>query len=198
MSTKIRIALIEANRIFRLGLKKLITDEVIDIVGEASTGSAGMELIRKKQPEVVLLSNDLLDVTANSFCEWMHRHFTQTKIIILLKNADMAILNRLLNTSAKGFLTKDSNYLNAEIIKTIAKGKTYLQPDLGLDVIQHSSPTDILTDREYQVLMLITQGHTHERIAEQLRISLKTVFNIKYRGFKKLKVQTMDQLLELW
>ena len=199
MTPKIKIVLIEANRIFRLGLKKLLTDDAIDIVGEAANAAAGMDLIRKQQPEVVLLATDLPDATEVSLCDWIYRHFPQTKTIFLLKNADIPTLNRLFNTSATGFLTKDSGYLSVEIIKTIAEGKTYIQPDLALGVIQRPRhAADVLSNREYQVLTLVRQGHTHEAIAEKLRISTKTVFNIKYRGFKKLKIDTIEQLKEIF
>jgi DNA-binding NarL/FixJ family response regulator len=199
MTAKIKIVLIEANRIFRLGLKKLLTDDAIDIVGEAANAATGMDLIRKQQPEVVLLATDLPDATEVSLCDWIHRHFSQTRTLFLLKNADIPTLNRLFNTSATGFLTKDSGYLSVEIIKTIAEGKTYIQPDLALGVIQRPRhAADVLSNREYQVLTLVRQGHTHEAIAEKLRISTKTVFNIKYRGFKKLKIDTVEQLKEIF
>ncbi len=199
MTAKIKIVLIEANRIFRLGLKKLLTDDTIDIVGEAANAATGMDLIRKQHPEVVLLATDLPDATEVSLCDWIYRYFSQTKTIFLLKNADIPTLNRLFNTSATGFLTKDSGYLSVEIIKTIAEGKTYIQPDLALGVIQRPRhAADVLSNREYQVLTLVRQGHTHEAIAEKLRISTKTVFNIKYRGFKKLKIDTVEQLKEIF
>lgn len=199
MTPKIKIVLIEANRIFRLGLKKLLTDEAIDIVGEAANAATGMDLIRKHQPEVVLLATDLPDTTETSLCDWIHRHFAQTKTIFLLKNTDIPTLNRLFNTSAKGFLTQDSSYLSVEIIKIIAEGKTYIEPDLALGVIQRPRhAADVLSKREYQVLTRIMKGHTHEDIAEKLCISTKTVFNIKYRGFKKLKIETAEQLKEIF
>lgn len=199
MTLKIKIVLMEANRIFRLGLKKLLTDDAIDIVGEAVNAAAGMDLIRKQQPDVVLLATDLPDATEVGLCDWIHRHFSQIKTIFLLKNTDIPTLNRLFNTSATGFLTKDSGYLSVGIIKTIAEGKTYIQPDLALGVIQRPRhAADVLSNREYQVLTLVRQGHTHEAIAEKLRISTKTVFNVKYRGFKKLKIDTAEQLKEIF
>src|SRR5271154_6331353 len=106
MKPKIKIVLIEANRIFRLGLKKLLTDDAIDIVGEVANAAAGMDLIRKQQPDVVLLATDLPDATEVSLCDWIHRHFSRTKILFLFKNTDIPTLNRLFNTSATGFLTK--------------------------------------------------------------------------------------------
>ncbi len=198
MIPKIKVIILDNNRIFRLGLKKILADEEIDIVGEAANGVIGASIIRLQQPDVVLLSSDLPEANAVSFCEWIHRHSPKIKTLFLLKNAETSTLNRLLKTSAKGFVTKDSGHLNGETIKTIAKGKTYVQPDLALDIIQHPAHiTDVLSHREYQVLTLIAQNCTHEAIAEKLCISIKTVFNSKYRGFKKLGVQTVKELQEL-
>lgn len=185
MKAKIKIVILDGNRIFRLGLKKILTDEEIDMVGEAADGVTDASIIRSQQPDVVLLSSDLPQANEVNFCEWIHRQFPKIKILFLLKNAETSTLNRLLKTSAKGFVTKDSGHLNGEIIKTIAKGKTYVQPDLALDIIQHPAHiTDMLSHREYQVLTLIAQNCTHEAIAEKLCISIKTVFNSKYRGLK--------------
>ena len=96
-----------------------------------------------------------------------------------------------------GFLTQDSDYLNPDVIKQIAEGKTYVQPDLVKDIFQHAHPTHFLSHREYQVLTLIAQGHTHEIIAEKLNLSIKTVFNTKYRGLKKLGIETIEKLRQL-
>ncbi len=195
MKAKIKIIILDGNRIFRLGLKKILTDEEIDMVGEAADGVTGASIIRLQQPDVVLLSSDLPEANEVNFCEWIHRQFPKIKILFLLKNADISMLNRLLKTSAKGFVTKDSGYLNSEVIKSIAKGKTYVQPDLALDIIQHPAHiTDVLSHREYQVLTLIAQNCTHEAIAEKLCVSVKTVFNVKYRGFKKLGIQKSEEL----
>ncbi len=197
MKPKIKVVILDHNPIFRLGLKKMLADEVIDLIGEAADGVAGMQLIRAKQPHIVLLANDLPKTNDISFCDWIDRNFSQIKTLFLLKNRDMALLNQLMKTSAKGFITKDSGYLNNEVIKQIAEGKTYVQPDLVKDIFQYAHPTHLLSHREYQVLTLIAQGYTHEVIAEKLNLSIKTVFNIKYRGLKKLGVESIEKLRQL-
>ena len=87
--------------------------------------------------------------------------------------------------------------MNSDVIKRIAEGKTYVQPDLVKDIFQYAHPTHLLSHREYQVLALIAQANTHEVIAEKLNVSIKTVFNVKYRGFKKLGIKTTEQLQQL-
>lgn len=193
----IKVVILDHNAIFRLGLKKILTDEAIELVGEAADGITGMQVIRAQQPQVVLLANDLPKTNEISFCDWIDRYFPKMRTLFLLKNRDMALLNQLMKTSAKGFLIKDSGYLNPDVIQQIAEGKTYVQPDLALDIFQYSQPMNILSLREYQVLALISQGSTHEAISEKLNISIKTVFNTKYRGLKKLGAETIEKLREL-
>ncbi len=197
MKPKIKVAILESNSIFRLGLKKILTDDEIDIVGEAADVASSMQMIRVKQPHIVVLANDLPKTDSINFCDWIHRNFPNMKTLFLLKNSDVALLNQLMKTSAKGFLTKDSGYLTPNMIKQIAEGKTYVQPDLVKDIFQYAHPTHLLSHREYQVLALIAQGYTHEVIAEKLNLSIKTVFNIKYRGLKKLGVGTVEKLKQL-
>ena len=130
MKPKIKVVILDYHPIFRLGLKKILTDEAIDLVGEAADGIAGMQVIRAKQPHIVLLANNLPKTNDIRFCDWMDQHFPQIKTFIFLKNRDIGLLNQLMKTSAKGFLTQDSGYLNPEVIQQIAEGKTYVQPDL--------------------------------------------------------------------
>ncbi len=201
MKPKIKVAILEHNSIFRLGLKKILTDDEIEIVGEAADGIAGMQVIRSQQPQIVLLANDLPKTNDISFLRLDTPKFSENKDFISIKKFRCSRLDsiNLLKTSAKGFLTKDSGYLNKEVIQQIAEGKTYVQPDLvRKDIFQYAHPAHLLSHREYQVLTLMAQDHTHEVIAEKLNISIKTVFNIKYRGFKKLGVKTAEKLRQLF
>ena len=106
-----------------------------------------------------------------------------------------------MDTSAKGFLAKNSVYSVREAIETVHSGKTYLQPEMGLEWLhlhekQAIPPLKTLTDREYQVLLLLARGKTTEEIAE-IHLSIRTVFNLKSSGFKKLEIDTLEQLREM-
>lgn len=195
----IKVALIDESPIFRLGLKKCLADENIEVIGEAADGVSGQRLIRQKQPDIVLLSADLPDGAALTFCDFAAAHFPKMRLIFLLNPHDLNLLNRLMDTAAQGFLAKNSAYSVPEAIKTVSSGSTYLQPEMGLLLIRFrekdsSSAIHSLTDREYQVLTLIARGKTSEAIAAMIHISLKTVFNLKSSGFKKLGIHTVEQL----
>lgn len=188
----IKIILIDESAIFRSGLKKFLSDEEIEIIGEAATGDQGQRLIRQKQPDMVLLDLDLPDTTGIQVCDYTQTHFPQINVVFLLNRSDLAVLSRLITTSAKGFLTKNSRYSVIDAIKTVYQGGHYLQPDMAWELIQYRgknyNPERQLTDREYQIMHLIERGKTYEEIAEITHVSLKTVFNLKSSSCKKLGI----------
>ncbi len=198
----IKVALIDESAIFRIGLKNCLADSGIEVIGEAADGVSGQRLIRQKQPDMVLLSADLPDGATLTICDFAAAYFPQMPMVCLLSPNDFNLLNRLMRTAVKGFLTKNSVYSLREAIETIRSGKTYLQPDMGLEWLHlHEKRTapavHALTDREYRVLLLWARGKTGEDIAAITHLSIRTVSNLKSSGFKKLGIDTVEQLREL-
>ena len=199
----IKVALIDESAIFRLGLKNcLVNADHIEVIGEAGDGVSGQRLIRQKQPNVVLLSADLPDGLSLTLGDFTTTHFPKTPLTYLLPAHPFHLLHRLMHTPAKGFLAKDSVYSLREAIETVHGSKTYLQPDLGLEWFhlhekQTIPPLKPLTDREYQVLLLLARGKTTEDISEMIHLSIRTIFNLKSSGFKKLEIDTAEQLREV-
>lgn len=197
----IKIILIDESAIFRSGLKKFLSDEDIEIIGEAATGEQGQRLVYQKQPDIVLLDLHLPDTTGIQVCDYIQSHFPKINTVFLFNRSDLAELNRLITTSAKGLLTKNSCYSIIDAIKTVYRGGRYLQPDMAWELIQYrekkQNPNHPLTDREYQILHLIARGKSYEEIAEIAHISLKTVFNLKSSSCKKLGIQDCKNLEKL-
>jgi DNA-binding CsgD family transcriptional regulator len=84
----------------------------------------------------------------------------------------------------------------------VSMGRTYLQPDLGLrlwDFRLQPIATQFakLSFREYEILNLIAKHKSYDEISDRLHISLKTIYNLKMSAFKKLSIESRDQLLEI-
>lgn len=98
---------------------------------------------------------------------------------------------------------KDCLYWCPDAIKIVCSGKTYLQPDLALGLLQYQAGAALpslekLSGREYEVLLMLAREKTYEEIADLLHISVKTIYNIKMRAFKKLSLKTHVELVKLF
>lgn len=198
----ITVILIDKNPIFRLGLKKFLADENIEIIGEAANGIGGIELVSKKKPDIVLLEVYLPDTPGILVSHDISRHSKKTKSLFLLDTDHLPTISRLLETPAKGFLMKNSRYSGVEAIKSVHEGSTYMQPDLAIKLLEYHAKGGLqsdsrLTSKEYLVLVMIALGKSYDIIAAQLHVTRKTVFNIKSHGFKKLEIQNLGQLREI-
>lgn len=197
----IKVAIIDDNKISRLGIRSFLADDEIEIIGEATDGASGIKLAQEMQPDVIILDLYLPDIPGIQVCNLIHKKNPTIQIIFLTVSQHLFTLSRLLRTPARGLLNKNSSFSGVEAVKTVYKGKPYVQPNLGYDLINYMRTNHEgmhrLTEREHQALIMIAQGKTHEKIAEVLSISSKTVSNIKFRGMKKLQVKTLPQLQEV-
>lgn len=197
----IKVVIIDDNKIARLGIRGLLADDDIEIIGEASNGRTGIDIVHELQPDIVILDLHLPDMHGIQVCELISERDPLCKIIFITASRHLLTLSRLLSTPAKGLLNKDSHFSGVEAVKTVYKGIPYVQPNLGYELITHIMKNNKnaiynLTDKELKVLTMITQGKTQEKIAEELFISPKTVSNLKFRGMKKINVKTTQQIQE--
>ena len=203
----ISVILIDQDLMFCQLLQKIVSDREITVIGEATTGAKGIELIRKhkqKSPLVVLINTQLSDMSGEAVCRFVHRHWPHMLCIYLLNIIHWPTLNRLIYSPAKGFVTKEACYLSLDAIRMVGNGKTYLQPDLALGLLDYraqpailQSPFAKLSVREYEILNLLAKNKTYEEIVGIMHISIKTVYNLKVSAFKKLTITSHEQLCDL-
>lgn len=201
----IPVILIDSDLMFCQLLKKIITHREINVIGQATTGAKGIEIVRQHQktsPLVVLVNAQLPDMSGEAACLSIYRHWPHIRCIFLMNTIHWPTLYRLIQSSAKGFVTKEACYFSLEAIRMVGTGRTYLQPDLALSLWDFRlQPVAIqfakLSFRECEILNLIAKHKPYEEIADRLHISLKTIYNLKMSAFKKLKIQSHDQLLEI-
>ncbi len=204
----ISVIFIEQDIHFSTWFSKLATsvERSVQWIGEAQTGAKGIELVRQhkaKQPLFVFLDVDLPDMSGEWICRYIHRHWPTVKCIFLINPLHWSTLSRLVGSPAQGFLTKYACYLCFEAIKVVNGGKTYLQPDLGLELLRYREKTMIrhaekLSPGEYEVVMMLTKNKTYKDIVKVLHISLKTIYNLKASAYKKLGVDDIQQIRQLF
>ncbi len=193
---KLRIVLADDHGVLRAGLRALLAAQPdMDVVGEAETADAAVELARRLGPDVALLDVRMPGggLTAAGRIK---QALPDVRVLILSQYDDPTYLHQALAAGASGYALKRAagqELLHA--IRTVARGEVYLDPAVARVLVEESwgprqpPPTvtgQPLSEREAQVLRLVALGHTTQRVAEQLYLSVRTVETYKLRGMEKL------------
>lgn len=203
---KIRVLLAEDHQIVRQGLKLLIDAEAdLVVVGEAATGAEAIELVRNLEPDVLVFDITMPEMNGIEMAEVLVASHPKIKLLALTANEDQAYLTELLKIGVMGYLLKrsaSSELLQA--IRTLNSGNKYLASSVvdvlvdGLFMPKATVPPShhgYLTDREEEVIRLISRGYTNKEVASQLDISIKTVETHKARAMAKLELQSRAELI---
>lgn len=201
----ITIVLVDDHQLVRSGIRRLLDDaENIEVCGEASSGEEALKLVKQTRPDVVLMDVNMPGIGGLEATRKLLRVDENLRIIALTVHVDEPYPSRLMEAGALGYLTKGCD--EAEIvaaIKTVYKGERYIGADIarqmalsGLAGVK-KNPFDRLSQREVQVMMMITQGHKVQEISDVLCLSPKTVSTYRYRLYEKLGVDNDVELTHL-
>jgi two-component system response regulator DegU len=199
----IRVLLADDHRMLREGLRRSLTEEGFDIVGEAENGEQAVRMVAELQPDVVLMDVSMPEMDGVEATRLIGGSFTATQVIMLTMHADKEVLADAIRAGASGYLVKDcSTEEIGEAIRMAMQGDTALSPQLAatmLDEVRRLDVPDIpeedrvITKREEEVLQLIADGCSTPEVAEQLYISQKTVKNHLASIYQKLDARDRTQ-----
>lgn len=207
MTDPIRLLIVDDQRLMREGLRTLLELEPgFDVVGEAADGQAALEAYAELQPDVVLMDirmpgMDGVEATRRLCVSW-----PQARVIILTTFDDDANVFEGLRAGAVGYLLKDlSGQELAEAVRTIYKGGGLIEPTVARRVMSEFArlhppvrPIDEglpepLTERELEVLKLVSKGLTNREIGDRLGLSEGTVKNYVTSVLQKIGVRDRTQ-----
>src|SRR5690349_15097114 len=197
--TGIRVALADDHPVVLAGIKVLLrTAPEIELVGEATTGSAAFELIRRTVPDVAVLDISLPDLNGLDLARRVAETCPTVKLLALTVHEDRGYVQLLLQAGARGYLLKRSAAEDlVRAIRAVASGGVYLDPEIAdkalPDLAQPgAAPEDKehLSHREGEVLRLTAQGFSNKEIAARLNVSIKSVETYKARAAEKLNLRT--------
>ena len=183
--TAIRILLADDHAVLRAGLRALLYSQTdMQVVGEAADAAACLRVAAETRPDIVLLDVSMPGLGAAQTTRQLLRDHPDSKVLILTMHEDAAILREVLDAGAGGYVIKraaESELLNA--IRAVQRGELYVHPAMTRALLQpqsvphppHSTPAEMLTPRETEVLRLIALGYTNRQTAIELGISIKTV-----------------------
>ena len=199
----IKILIADDHPVVRKGLKEII-EEIPDMAvrGEASTGHEALEKVRKGDFDIVVLDISMPAGNGLDILKQLKDEKPELSVLILSMYPEEHYAVRVLRAGASGYLTKESapEELIAAIRKA-SKGGKYISSslaeklafDLEIDVERPLHET--LSDREYQVMLMIASGKTVKEIGEELFLSVKTVSTYRSRILEKMKMKTNAELI---
>lgn len=199
----INILLVDDHDLVRAGIRSLLEDEQgMRVVGEASSGEEALKKVKELDPTVVLMDVRMPGMGGLEATRKMIRLIPGVKIIALTVCNEEPFPSKLLQAGAQGYITKGST--KEEVVRAIHAvahtGRRYMSPDVAQQLaLRHlsdekASPLESISERELQVLLMITRGFKVQLISDQLCLSPKTVNSYRYRLFEKLHVRSDVEL----
>lgn len=200
----IRILLVDDHDLVREGLSQIIktTNDLI-VAGEVADGQSAMTLLREQAFDVVLMDIALPGQNGLHWLKVIKIEQPTLPVLMLTMYDEQQYAVRCMRAGAAGYLTK--RHAGAELltaIRRIAAGQKYITPTVGAELAtaleRHSRPSsvmELLSDRELEVLLLLTDGHSVSDIAEHLMLSVKTVSTYRTRLLQKLHMNSNADLI---
>jgi len=201
----IRILLADDHKITRQGLRSLLDEQPdMEVVAEAEEGRTAVRLARELVPNVVIMDVSMPDLNGMEATRQIVAEFPNIKIIALSMHSDSLFVTEMLRCGASGYLLKDCAFEELErAIRAVMDNKTFLSPTISgvvVDDYLHRlskadfSDSQVLSDREREVLQLMAEGNSTKQIALKLHISTKTVETHRRQIMNKLDIHTVAEL----
>lgn len=201
----INILVVDDHELVRAGISRLLGDvSGIRVIAAVSSGEDAIKVAKEKHPDVILMDVKMPGMGGLEATRKILRHNPEIKVIALTVYAGEPFPTKLLQAGAVGYLTKGAGLDEmVTAIRSVHSGKRYLGPEIAQQLAfktlneTEKSPFELLSERELQVLLMITSGQKVNEISEQLHLSPKTVNTYRYRLYDKLKVTTDVELTHL-
>jgi len=206
MTERVKVFLVDDHGIVRSGLKLLLElDKRIEVCGEAKNLQETMDALAECKPDVVLLDFKLPDGDGVNGCLTIKNRLPQAKIIILTAYSQPHLVMEAIRAGADGYLLK--NVRGEELVDNILKvyhGDSVLDSAVTESILtsiissNEKQKADKLTNKEVEILKMISIGKSNKEIAKDMEISEKTVRNYISNIFRKLNVSNRTEAASYW
>ncbi|MFL5930770.1 MAG: response regulator [Gaiellaceae bacterium] len=201
----LRVLLVDDHDLFRTGLRNLLEEQTVQVVGEAADGAQAIRMVRELAPDVVVMDLNMPGMSGVEATRQVTMLAPLTRVVVLtISDQDEDVMNAIL-AGACGYLMKDSSIQDLmQGIKAASVGESLISPHIAAKVLQRMRATGTneadaamirseLSDREIEVLKLIANGKDNAQIAADLHISPKTVKNHISNILMKLQIDNRIQ-----
>lgn len=199
----IRILIADDHAIVRQGLRLVLSlAPELELAGEAKDGWEVIQLVRTRDLNLLLLDMNMPGPNGVELIKRVREDAPQLPILVLSMHGESQIAGRAIKAGAAGYLTKDSEPETLiAAIRQVADGAHYIEPAVAARLLFDAKPDDTeqphlaLSDREYQIFLLLVQRRGVNEIGEELHLSAKTVSTHKFRLMQKLGVDNLSDLV---
>lgn len=200
----VRVALCDDHGVVRSGLRRILeAEEDLQVVGEAASVRDAVVLAIAERPDVFVMDVGLPDGSGITATIDVRRASPNTRVLVLTVHDDIAYLRRAFEAGADGYLVKEAADVElVQAVRQVAAGRQYVHPTLGAALLAPNAPGarpggpgGELSERESDVLRSIALGMTNTEIAEQLRMSVRTVETHRAHIQQKLDLRSRAELV---
>ena len=201
----INILLVDDHELVRTGVSKILNEvKGFKVIAECETGEEAIKFCRQTEPDVILMDMDMPGMGGLEATKKILRFAPEAKVIILTAHTENPFPTKVMQIGAAGYLTKGTapnEMVNA--IRAVNSGQRYLPAEIAQQMALsqfksvEENPFSELSDRELQIMLMITRGEKVPDISEHLNLSTKTINSYRYRMFEKLSVGNDVELTHL-
>tara|TARA_B100000614_G_C14407157_1_gene436222 strand:- start:183 stop:839 length:657 start_codon:yes stop_codon:yes gene_type:complete len=205
----IKVVLVDDHQLIRMGITALLkSEDSIEVIGEVNTAKETLGYIDEKKPDVVLMDISLDDGDGILLTKEIVDSHKDVKVIMLSMHVKEDFIQRSIKAGASGYLLKDSPKDELiKAIKEVAKGDKYFASEVSQlmvssyvnkagDFAEKKRKLSGLTKREIEIIRLLSDGLSNQKIASQLGISHRTVDTHRTNIMQKVKVKNVAELVK--
>lgn len=194
------VVLIDDHKIFREGLRALLGAESwIRLVGEASNGTTGLELITEARPDVAVVDMAMPERDGFAVLIDVRSRKLASKVILLTSDNRPDQARRAVDAGVDGYVLKEDAYGELiEAVRAVVEGRQFLSPSISMLLVKRQSQTirqvRQLSPRERDVLSCVSEGLQNKEIADVLGVSISTVKTHRQNLMEKLDLHSASEL----
>ena len=203
----IRVLLADDHALVREGTRRLLeTENDVEVVAEAASGEEAVEATKRLHPDIAIMDIAMPGMGGIEATRAIKVSCPETAVLVLSAYDDEPYLMKLLEVGAAGFLLKSVHGQELiSAIRAVSRGESVLQPSIAEKIMlrmssqteAQQSMTDLLSEREFEVLRLAARGLPNKEIARRLGLSIRTVHSHLANIFMKMQVGSRTEAVLL-
>ncbi|HEX4666270.1 MAG TPA: response regulator transcription factor [Chthoniobacterales bacterium] len=199
---KIRVMVVDDHSVMRRALRSILeTQELLEVVAEADSGQAALDLWSSAQPDVILMDGSMPDMNGMETIRRLRQLAPEVKVIGITLYEQTTYLEEMISVGASGYLLKTGSPSDVvKAIQVVAGGGTYFDPSIprrAKPVVEEHEIARELSADELAVAKLLAEGQTNRELAEALSLTKTEVESRRSALMKKLGLQTRAELVRL-